>query len=149
MTQDDWTDKLEELIHRYPIKVREGIDETILSEAEGAVGELPNDLRSLYKVTNGLRYEWFNFLPIERRTDITETWDGMKRANNKQTTKFFGGSKDLLDRFIIIAEIGAGYCACINRHDGSIWFQDTDRMHQTNLTLSEFLETTLREVAEL
>ncbi len=149
MTADDWKKKLDELGHRYSFKIREGIDEASLLEAEGVVGRLPDDLRSFYLVTNGLRYEWFNILPIEQRTNINETWDGLKRANNKLTTRFLGRSDELLRKFLIFAEIGGGHCACISRKDSFIWFQDADGIHETELTLPELLESSLREVAEL
>lgn len=140
---------MEQLGGMCPFKIREGVSEAALSSIEGVVGELPKDLHFFYKVTNGLRYEWFNLLPLEDPTSIKETWDGLKRANNLETTKFFGRNPELLKRFLIFAEISGGHCACVDRQDGSIWFQDAEGIHQTNLTLSEFLETTLREVAEL
>src|SRR3954462_1666112 len=136
-------------MRRFPLKVRKGVDRSTITEVEREVGDLPEDLRSFYQVANGLRYEWFNFLPIELQTDIKDTWDGLKRANSKQTRKCWRGSDEDLRRFLVIAEIGGGHCACLDRSNGSIWFQDEEGLHQTDLTLAEFVETSLREVAEL
>ena len=149
MTQELWTVTLLKLAERYPITTRSGVDEQCLADAEADIGKLPADVRWFYRTTNGLRYEWFNVLPVEQKNDIKHTWDGIKRANNVSTSKFQGFTPELLKRFLIVAEIGGGYCACICRDDGSLWFEDADGIHQTDLTFAEFLETTLREVAEL
>lgn len=149
MTETDWVNKLAELGQRYRFKRRDGVSENRLLDIEREIGALPSDLRSLYKVTNGIRYEWFNILPIEQQENISETWDGFKRANNLTTSKFLNRSKELFDRFLIIAQMSGGHCACIDRRDCSLWFQDADGIHQTSMTLAEFVETTMREVAEL
>jgi hypothetical protein len=149
MTRENWIEKLGSLAHRYPIKIRSGLDDLTLLEAERAIGNLPDDIKSFYQATNGLRYEWLNLFPIEMQNDIADTWDGLRRANDKEKTKFLSGDESLLSQFLVIAEIGGGYCACVDRKDGSIWIEDREGMHQTTLTLLEFIETTVREVSEL
>ena len=149
MTQEEWIDFVEKLVRQYPVRLRQGVTDSDLADAQQATGEFPEDLHTFYRVTNGLLCEWFNLLPIERDSEVKGTWDGLRRANDASKTKFFTASKDLLDRFLIFADIGGGHCACFDRQDDSIWVQDSDGLHQTDLTLSEFIETTAREVAEL
>ena len=149
MTAEEWKVKLNELGHIYCFKIREGINEADLLGLEEIVGTLPSELRLFYKITNGLRFEWFNILPIEQQADIKGRWDGLKRANSVKTTKFLGRSEDLLRKLFIFAEIGGGHCACFDRQTDSIWFQDADGIHETDFTFPEFLESPLREAAEL
>ena len=101
MNEKDWTELLAKVALEVPIRCRGPVAEDALAKAELSVGTLPSDLRSMYRVTNGLRYEWFNIFPIEQKVEIKETWDGLLRANDKKRTKFLGGGEELLSRFLV------------------------------------------------
>jgi hypothetical protein len=122
----------------------EAIERTVKS-----IGALPADLESLYLESNGLRSEWFAVLPIEVEDDPKRTWDGLCRANKRDTTRFLKWDPELLLRFIVFCEIGGGRCAVISRDDESIWYEEDEGLFKTTLDLHGFVETTLREVAEL
>ena len=119
------------------------------SEDSELVRSLPEEFVSFYRTANGLQSVWFNILPVFSKESPKSTWDSLSRANNPKTTRFFNGDPELLKRFIVFAEIGGGYCACIERDTGSIWFEDDDGIHETDMSLREFIEVTLAEVTDL
>jgi hypothetical protein len=105
-------------------------------------------LERLYKVTNGLDAGVFKLLPVEDSLDIKRTWDSIQRANDPRRTRFLGRSSELLDRFIVFADIGVGRAGVVDRNDGSVWYEDGIELRQTNLRLKEFVELNLREIAQ-
>lgn len=141
-------DKLEKLLADYGVKKIRPISKPGVSTALGELGSVPNELKELYQITNGLSYGWFRVFPIEDKSNIKRTWDSIQKANNPQTSKYLDGNDELLGRFLAFCEIGGGNVAVIDRNDFSIWFEE-DELHQTDLSLYEFIETTFREVKEL
>ena len=109
------------------------------------VEKLPVALEELYRVTNGIRAGTFKVLPIADKSDIARTWDSIERANNPASSRFLGRSKELLSRFIVFADIGAGRAGASDRTDGSIWFQANGELCQTDFDLKSFVEANLKE----
>jgi hypothetical protein len=145
MTADEWKRQIEDWHAAFEFKTRPPIKR---AEQPGNLS-FPDDFGTLSEVTNGLRSDWFHLLPFHSPDDVKDTWDSLNRANDPTTTRFLGRDDELMKRFFIFAEIGGSHCACIDRKDGSIWFEDDEGLHQTDMDLREFVETTLREVAEL
>jgi hypothetical protein len=107
-----------------------------------------SDLREFYLLTNGLDKEWFQIFPLVDAANIKKTWESLSRANTLGETPYLRNHPELLERFLVFASISGGNCAVLDRTDQSIWFQE-DGLHQTDFSLYEFIETELREVAEL
>ncbi|MBS0271541.1 MAG: SMI1/KNR4 family protein [Proteobacteria bacterium] len=125
----------------------------LIEEAKKELSPFPPELEEFYSLTNGLSCDWFSILPIEDPKDIKKTWDGIKRANIKDTTKFLNdyieAYPNFLNDFLIFADIGGMECAVFKKKNFSIWYQDAEGLNQTNLNLKEFIHTVLREVQEL
>ena len=138
----DWTKQFE-------FKKRKAVASKVIEKYMGDTNYILIDLKDLYAITNGLTYEWFDLLPIENLKDIKNTWNSLQRANNITKTNFFERDEGLLNQFYIIASIGGGNCACINKNDSTIWFEDDEGIHQTDMSLIEFIETCLKGVKNL
>jgi hypothetical protein len=127
------------------VRAAPALDEgDVLAAAEAL--RIPSVLLELYRVCNGSSREWFRVLPIEDRTDVKHTWDGLRRANDPRTTRFLGRDARLLDRFLVFAALDAARCAVIDRTDSSIWAQEDDELQQTATTLIEFVGASIRAV---
>jgi hypothetical protein len=63
-------------------------------------------------------------------------------------TKHLGSDASLLDRFFVFAEVRPGQCAAFDQREGTIWYEEDTKLHQTDFTLVEFIEASFREVAE-
>lgn len=87
--------------------------------------------------------------PVEDPADIKRTWDGLLRANDPHQTAFLGDDENLLKRFLVFASLDAGNCAVFDRAGDTIWHEEEGELLQTSLSLSDFIETLLREVTEL
>lgn len=124
------------------------VSEALLNEACTLVSNLPVELEGLYKVTNGLAAGPFKILPVEDHADLKRTWDSLQRANKSDTTRFLSRSPQLLDQFIVFADIGLGRAAAYSRRDGSIWYEEDGQLRQTDLALDDFVEASLRDIAE-
>jgi hypothetical protein len=120
----------------------------LIHSAHAALKRLPPELEGLYRVTNGLSANAFKILPIEDPADTKRTWDGICRANDPRATRFLARSSELLDRFIVFADIGVGRAAAIDRTEGSIWYEEEGQLKQTDLSLCDFVEASLREIAD-
>jgi hypothetical protein len=112
-----------------------------VTAAEDAVGPMPDELRNLYLVSNGLQCRSFAIYPVFAERDLKRTWSSLQRANAEDTAEALGGNEDLLRRFLVFADIGKGY-AMFDRNDGTIWFEEmpNDVAHQTDLQFREFIE---------
>ena len=110
---------------------------------------LAEEFYVLYMISNGLNFGRFRMLPIESSEDPKRTWDSLQRANNPKLSKYLGADVGLLKRLAVFADIGFGDCAAFDRQEPSIWYEEDGELHQTQVTLLEFLETNLREAAEL
>lgn len=142
----DWNVKLAEWRSRYDCKVLPPVSTGLLDEVSKSLS-LPPSFVGFYKHCNGLTCEWFRFFPISDPSSPKKTWDSLDLANSKQS-RYFNGDVDFLSRFLVFADISGGQCASCDRNDESIWYQE-DELHQTDMTLEEFIEMSLREVAEL
>jgi SMI1/KNR4 family protein SUKH-1 len=134
---------------RYGCEIRPPASQELIEKIKQHIGPIPLELLSLYEHTNGLACGWFNLLPIETPDNIKHTWDGILRANDPYKTKFVGRNTDMLKRFLVFASIGAGECAVFDRADSTIWYEEEGNLHQTDLSLQEFIETCLKEVQEI
>jgi len=130
------------LLSREPVK-KEDID-----KLEKKCGKLPKELENLYYLTNGAEGENFRILPLFRKDDPKKTWDSLERANDINSTKFRIG-EDLLSRFLVFGEIGGLNCVMYDRHDQSIWYEDEEGYHKTDLSLKEFIEGLVSEEADV
>jgi hypothetical protein len=145
---NDWNQQLSKWRASTPLETFAPANLLSIEEARITLEKLPRELEELYRITNGLTAGWFKLLPVEDPADIKRTWDGLRRANDPKSTRFLGRSSDLLDRFIVFADVGAGRAAAFDRDDGSIWYEEEGQLRQTNLSLAEFIDATLREVSE-
>jgi len=109
----------------------------------------PNhDLWGLYAASNGVTHGWLSVLPIEDSRDLRRTWDGLLRANDPAHTKFLDRNRNLLERFLVFAQLDGLNCAVIDRTDSSIWYQDDEGLHRTDMSIDEFVDACLREMSD-
>jgi len=125
------------------------IEKMDIEKLNQAIGPLPSDLVEFYCITNGLTCDYFKIFPIEDPKNIKKTWDGIKRNNEIETTKFLQSNAELLQKFLVFAEIGAEKCAVYNKNDFTIWYEDAGKLNQTDLSLREFINLMLLEVYSL
>lgn len=122
------------------LQILPGASEAVLLEAERAVGPLPPPLRGLLGVSNGLVCGGIRVYSAYDDRLPKKTWESLQRANTPGKTEALGGSAELLQRFLVFADVGNCYLA-MDRTDGSIWFQEvrSDSVEGTTLTLFEVL----------
>jgi len=144
-----WPEAVERWKKAYGCVSLAPVVEELLTVTLAALNVDHADLRQFYRAANGLSLEWFTVLPIEDPRDIKRTWDGLNRANDPTRTKHLGGDLEMLQRFLVFAKLDASNCVALDRGDGSIWYQEHGEIHQTDLPLEDFIETTLKEVTEL
>jgi hypothetical protein len=144
----DWRQKIQAWYAITQLRTFPPVSEALLENARARVKNLPIDLEGLYKATNGLSAGPFKILPVEDRTDLKRTWDSLQRANEPHATRFLSRSPQLLDQFIVFADIGMGRAAAYDRGDGSIWYEEDAQLRQTDLSLDDFVQATLRDIAE-
>ncbi len=148
MTNEELQSQFRELIFNQRVSINLPIsDEEIEAQLNALRVDLPA-LKAFYKVTNGLEEDWFCIFPLKDSANSKKTWNNLERANDVNRTEYLREHPELLERFIIFASIGGGNCAVFDRTDGSIWYQE-DGLHQTDLSLFDFISTELREVKEL
>lgn len=145
----DWKQKIQSWHKITQLRTFPPVSDALLNEARARVSDFPAELEELYKVTNGLTAGPFKILPIEDRTDLKRTWDSLQRANKPDATRFLSRSQQLLDQFIVFADIGLGRAAAYDRREGSIWYEEEGQLRQTDLALDDFVEASLRDIAEL
>lgn len=116
---------------------------TTTLEAVASSLSIPISLAELYRHANGLGKVWFRVLPIEDEKNIKKTWDGIRRANLKREEQL---GPELLERFLLFAEIGDGRYGLMDRSDQSIWLETENDLERTNLDLPQFIELSLKEV---
>lgn len=118
-----------------------------LSAAECEVGQLPGELREMLSVSNGLACRSFRLLSAFESHNPKKTWECVQRANRVDQTDALGGDPGLLKRFLVFSYIGNGW-ACIDRTDGSVWYEDRSKedtsLERLTLGLREFVETMVR-----
>ena len=142
-----WKEIVKRLKGKYGVELEPPLDEdNIRSVVEGL--ELGKEFVDFYIVTNGLSLGWFRVLPIQDRSRTKKTWDSLQRANDPKTTKY-DLDEQFLERFTAFADIGARECAVYDKTDGTIWYEEGQEYHQTNLSLEGFIELCLKEATEL
>lgn len=142
----NWTQRIDAWRAITPVKSFPPASEPAIENARQHIRDFPDVLETFLASTNGLIVGPLKMLPVEDEKDIKRTWDSILRANNPGSTRFLNRSDELLNRFIVFAEIGAGRAAAIDRTDGSIWFEDEGLLRQTNLMLEDFVDTLVREM---
>lgn len=143
----DWKRIINNLQKKYNFKVCSSLSKERVIEV-GYLLKFPKEITDFYLECNGLEFGWFKILHIEDKNNIKHTWDGIIRANSDGTSKFLN-NKELLEKFLVFASLGFGSCGVISRSDNTIWFEQDDELHQTTLSLEEFIEVSLKEVLEL
>lgn len=144
----DWKTFLESLRARYEFKTRTPLPQEVVGATLSDLGGAKQDLNAFYCTANGLCFEWFRILPIEDPKDIRHTWDGIKRANDPKITSYFQGSLELLNRFLVFSDIGRRKVGVLDRNDGRIWYEEDNELNQTDLSLAEYIEACLKEIAD-
>jgi len=145
MDVQEWLDELRRL---YPdITLIPPADEDVIDEATKALGSLPKEITLLLGATNGLSCRSFRLYSAFDRANAKKTWESLQRANDPGKTSALGANPDLLQRFLVFADIGNGYAAW-DRENGSIWFeqQGSEQLRETDLSFWEFIETMVRNV---
>jgi len=117
----------------------------VIAEAERALGNLPGEIKDLLARSNGLVCRSFRLFSAFDSEQPRKTWESLQRANDPSKTQALGGDRELLARFLVFADIGAGV-AVWDRTQRSIWFEETrdDQLRQTFFTLRDFVETMVR-----
>ena len=139
----EWVSGLKDVSH--DVEFLPPATPAVIAEAERAIGDLPQDLKELLTLTNGLICRSFRVFSAFDPQQPKKTWESLQRANDPGKTQALGGDRVLLGRFLVFADIGGG-AAAWDRTDGSIWFEETrgDELRQTDLSLRTFLETMCR-----
>jgi len=139
----EWIALLQSWTSQYGCRLLPPVAPALLSEIERTLGPFPMDLRDFYAASNGLNADSLRILPIEFQDDMKRTWDGLKRANDPNKTRFLGQDPGLLKRFLVFAVLPGQCAVALDRDDGSIWYEEGDELNQTDLGLAEFIGTSL------
>lgn len=134
---------------KYHCLVRNPLAEDLVNTALNENWTPPDEMLEFYKLSNGLENEWFRILPIENPDNLKSTWDGVKRANNPEKTRYLNADPCLLKRFFIFADIGGGSCAVFDKDSARIWYQENGDLKETDLGFVDFVDTLLKEVRDL
>ena len=137
-------EKIFDLSKKYGIRISPPVNEEVLEHLNASIGELPKDLNNLYKLTNGLEGETFKILSILNPKDPSNTWDSIERANQLDSSRF-SINPEILNRFIIFSEIGSNYAGLIEKETHKIWFEDEEGWHETDLSITEFIEALIKD----
>lgn len=113
-----------------------------ISALEKSLGAIPQDLKDFLAQSNGLACRSFRLYSAFDHDLPKKTWESLQRANDPSTTQALGANEELLLRFLVFSDIGSG-AAVWDRTQGTIWFEDADddQLHETDLSLREFVET--------
>lgn len=136
-------------VKQYGCSLGNPVEANILNEAVSELGLFPIELLELYQYCNGLTFRWFKVLPIEDKQNTKQNWDGLRRTNDPRKTEYLGKNQELLQRFLIFADLSARTCAAIDRVDGSIWYEEDGELHQTDFSILEFIDTCSKEAKEI
>ena len=142
----DWTEYLHQIVHNHnvicwPPPSSEDSRKSLLQLAPNNAYET---LFEFYKYTNGLNVRWLTIFPCTNvpPTPAVKLLD----ANDIYLTSYLGGSEELLEIFVVFADIGDEAVAVIDRRDGTIWYEEDGELVQTDLSLQSFISTCLMEM---
>ena len=142
--------KIETLRVKHGFSTKLPLSDDILTSRLKSLGIESLDFAEFYRNTNGMIYEWFEVFPLYDKQNLKNTWNSLERANDSEHSSYLKGyPSEIRSRFLVFASIGGDGCALIDRNDSSIWFEENEELHQTDLSLIEFIETMCKEVSEL
>lgn len=144
MNQVELSAYIEVLIDKHRAIVWHPIAQDIATRVLNELNVQNREISELYSVCNGLSLKWLTILPISDGTATAFT--SIQLANQTESSPYLSGSAELLDRFLIFADIGNGACAAIDRIDSSIWYQDGEDFRHAPITILEFLRTCVRDL---
>ena len=110
----------------------------VIEAAEKSVGPLPEPLKDLLSVSNGLRCDRIRLFSAFDEERPKKTWDSIQRFNDPAVTDALGGSTELLARFLVFADVGNCFLLW-DRSDGSIWYEEAGA-NEIALTTFGFFE---------
>lgn len=142
--------QIEILRSKYGFSTKSPLPSKIVTSKLKTLGIESSDVSEFYERTNGIVYEWVEIFPLYDEQNIKNTWNSVERINDPAHSPYLNGyPSEIRDRFMIFASIGGDGCALIDRNDMTIWFEEEEELHQTDLSLMEFVETMCKEVSEL
>ena len=118
-------------------------------QAEKDCGYIPDDLKNMFRVSNGINFDWFEIYPIYSKSDIKRTWDSLSRVNKIDTSVYISDDNEFLNKFLIFAKLSGPDYAVYEKVNDSIWYSNNKELNKTNLDLTSFIKTVAREVSEL
>ena len=134
---------------RFSVRTYTGASEEDINAAESMIGSIPDTIRALLCVTNGLSGESFRFLPVETETDVKRTWDSLQRANSEKTKfPFFQTDSSLLRRFVVVAQLEGLCVIAYDRANNTFWYEEDDELHQLESDLPGLINALLEEESE-
>ncbi len=133
------------LKRKYGLHFFEPAPQEKIIEFEKKHGKLPEDLKRFYKVTNGFEYENFTIFPLLNKDNLKRTWDSLEKANAPKSTKFKIPAEDFLSKFLIFGSLEGMDMMLYDKEDSSLWYEDQEGYHKTNLTLIKFIEGMISE----
>lgn len=135
---------LKELANKHEFKLQSPASLQLIKTAKSELN-IPMKLCELYAISNGLQHEWFRIPPLYDPENPKHTWDSLQRTNDPEHSKYLTDA-ELPQEYLVFAEISGPDFAVISRKDGRIWFAQREELHQTDLSLVEFIRVILREV---
>ncbi len=142
--------QIEILRAKYGFSTKKPLSDDILTSRLKSLGVESLDGIEFYRNTNGMTYEWFEVFPLYDKQNLKNTWNSLERINDPEHSSYLKGyPSEVRSRFLVFASIGGDGCALIDRNDSSIWFEENEELHQTDLSLMEFIEMMCKEVSEL
>ena len=114
---------------------------------EEKIANFPNELKKIYRFTNGFSSLILDVLPIFDLNNPKKTWNSIDRANSLNTP--FRVSQTELEKFCIFAKVRSSFAQALLFEKGNfIWcYQDINdgEIKRTNMTLIELLLINLQE----
>ena len=122
------------------------IDEELISRTEKTLNCIfLNELKDLYKTSNGIEFGDFIVFPIfdsSTNKSKKKTWNSLQRNNDPELSECFYGAPEVFDNFIVIATDGNNYYLQ-SRHDGGAhvwyWEEGSEEIVELDYSLWEWL----------
>ncbi len=124
------------LKRKFGLNFLKPLEEEEISRFEKKFGTLPEELKSLYRITNGIEYETFKIFPLFDKKNFQKTWDNLEACNTSNLTKFkILHDADFLKKFLIFGYTEGMKMLKYDRKDSSIWYENSSGYNKTNLNL--------------